>query len=340
VAEWYDIAQGVGAIASAVISLGGFYFVYRQIKQTNDNLRQSNHTAIYSINTDLYKFLADNSHLRPYFYDNKKVEEEHRSQVFSVCELLADFFEFILVEENSLSEEIRKPWANYRRMIYRNSPAFRRFLHENSEQYCDKMLRDFWHIACQTQLDELQCKTITSEADFLALDGIYQGCFKDSSVPTETLKSWWQKQNSGLIAAYLNGEIIGGLSYWGLTPAAYNKLCKGECKERDLSPADLSQGHSHYIYISEIALSASHVRQGYALNLLRALSADIDKRFTIHKQKLSLLALGYSPEGRALLDKLQFKQILSAHESPDKQALYRLEIVNQDDLKAFIKGLL
>ncbi len=145
--SWTDVGSAIGQIASAIISLVGFIFVYRQIKQTNDNLKQSNHTAIYSINTELYKFFAENSKLRPYFHDGATPTDEDINKVLSVSELLADFFEFILVEKNSLAPEIRQPWLNYMKKIYAQSPGFRQFIHINKDQYCDELLNLFANVA-------------------------------------------------------------------------------------------------------------------------------------------------------------------------------------------------
>lgn len=338
--NWTDMAQGIGSIASALISLIGFYFIYRQIKQTNENLRQSNHTAIYSINTELYKFMAENSHLRPYFYDGKKADDEHKNEVFSLCELLADFFEFILVEENSLAPEIRKPWANYRKMIYQKSPGFRRFLHENIDQYSDKMINDFWTIANSVSIDNLHCQPVTNEADFTAIDKLYQYCFKDSSVPTDVLNTWWRKQQSGLISLRNKDKVVGGLSYWRLTKASFTRLSGGLLKERDLSPDDLSVKNEGYFYISEIAISESYLNKGYSFLLLQAVIFQIEKIFKSTNKQLSLLALGYSNEGIALLTKMNFKQILDATQTLDKQPLYLLEINSYEDIKNIIKVIL
>ena len=135
--KWTDILQGIGSIAGAVISIVGFVLLWRQIKLTNETLKQNNHTSIYTINTDIYKYLADNSHLRPYFYENKELEDEdpNTQQLLGFCEIIADFFEFILIEEDALDHNLIEPWEFYMQKIYKNSPVFRKYIEENEEQY-------------------------------------------------------------------------------------------------------------------------------------------------------------------------------------------------------------
>ena len=135
--KWTDMFQAIGSIAGVIISIVGFILVWRQIKLTNETLKQNNHTSIYTINTDIYKYLADNSHLRPYFYNNKELEDKdpNTQQLLGFCEILADFFEFILIEEDTLDHNLIAPWEFYMRKIYKNSPVFRKYIEENKEQY-------------------------------------------------------------------------------------------------------------------------------------------------------------------------------------------------------------
>lgn len=141
--KWTDILQAYGSIASAIISIVGFILVWRQIKLTNDTLKQNNQTSIYTISTDIFKYLADNSHLRPYFYENKELEDKdpNAQQLLVFCEVMADFFEYILIEKDILDQNLFEPWKFYMRKIYKNSPVFRKYIEENKE-LCTETLRD------------------------------------------------------------------------------------------------------------------------------------------------------------------------------------------------------
>ena len=69
--NWAEALQGIGAILSVVVTIIGYIFIVSQIKQTNKSIQHSSNVAIYSISSEFYRFIADNSELRPYFYDNK-----------------------------------------------------------------------------------------------------------------------------------------------------------------------------------------------------------------------------------------------------------------------------
>src|SRR5688572_15712705 len=144
----WEKAQVIASVVSATISVIGFWAIWWQIKQTNKNLSQSNHTAIYSINTEIYKFFAEQSDLRSYFHRNKALTrfDPNRDRVFSLSELLADFFEFILVEKDLLANDIREPWSIYRKKVYKRSAAFREFMRINGDQYSERLRKEFKEI--------------------------------------------------------------------------------------------------------------------------------------------------------------------------------------------------
>ena len=139
--DWIEIAQGIGAYAGIV----GIYFIWRQIKQTNKNLKQSNHAAMYSLNSEIYRVFIDYPKLRPFFLKGKELgrKKKTRNRVFSLAELLADHFEYVLLEKDLRSENIYEPWSNYMINIYTKSSAFREFMKKNQHLY-SKELRTFF----------------------------------------------------------------------------------------------------------------------------------------------------------------------------------------------------
>jgi hypothetical protein len=141
----WSALQGICAILSIVITLLGYIFLFRQITQTNKGIQHSSGVAIYSISSEFYKFLADNSKLRPYFYNNKEVIENDNDQdkLLAMCEYLADFFEFVIIESKGLDPRIFESWKDYMSVIYKNSPVFRFYLSKYKSNYTPELLAVF-----------------------------------------------------------------------------------------------------------------------------------------------------------------------------------------------------
>lgn len=336
-----DIGSAIGQIASALISLGGFYFVWTQIKQTNKNLRQSNHTAIYSINTEIYKFFAEHSDLRPYFHEGKPLQKDdvNRNKIFSLSELLADFFEYILVEKDSLAQEISEPWKNYIRKIYIKSSAFREFIHTNKDQYSGELM-DFFAETCFTITDLIfTVRPLQQQQEFNDLDQIYQLSFGESSVPSETQQKWWEANPQGIIGLFSHQQIVGGVSFWPLTAQAFDRFRSGQLMERDIKPIDFAKGQQNNYYISDIVIKEEFRQKLYSNLLLRNLLDHIEQHAD-HHAEINVLALAYSDPGNKLLTRLGFIKIRNKTETLDKQDLFLLSLDSTNDIKQLKKALL
>jgi hypothetical protein len=147
--NWTEEAQGVGAILGVIITIIGFIFIYRQIKQTQKTIEQSNHTSIYAISAEFNKYLADNSELRPFLYEGKEFDKNHMlsNKILIVCEMLTDMFEFIIIEHKSINSSIYGTWRSYIELIYSNSPAFRYYTELYRSTYSKELLMVFHEIS-------------------------------------------------------------------------------------------------------------------------------------------------------------------------------------------------
>ncbi|MDI1255442.1 MAG: hypothetical protein PSV16_05015 [Flavobacterium sp.] len=339
--SWTDIGSAVGQLASAFISLVGFYFVWTQIKQTNKNLRQSNHTAIYSINTEIYKFFAEHSELRPYFHEEKPLtkDDENRNKVFSLSELLADFFEYILVEKDSLAPEIKEPWRNYIKKIYVKSSAFREFIHTSKDQYSNELLSVFAETNFSHTDLIYSVRHLQNEKEFNMLDSIYQSCFGEHSVPTQRQKEWWTKSNSNILGLFSDKKIVGGVSFWNINFKTFEKLKTGQLKERDITIDDFDKSLKNLYYLSDLAIIEDCRQKLYSNLLLRNLVEQIENNAD-KNLGIKVLAFAFSESGNRILIRLGFEKIKDASETLDNQDLFLLNLKNHKDIKKIKKCLL
>ncbi|NCA76792.1 MAG: hypothetical protein EOM90_10685 [Alphaproteobacteria bacterium] len=127
----------IGAIASPVVSIIGFVFIFQQIIQTNKNLKIQTHSSIYRLVFDLSEIFIDHPELRPYFYDSVPIKpgDHDYNKVMNASELLLDFFEYVVVEEPYMDDRIVSGWKVYMAKMFRKSQSLKMFLNENKDQY-------------------------------------------------------------------------------------------------------------------------------------------------------------------------------------------------------------
>jgi len=155
----FEIFQTITSIVGILIGVTGFVFLYKQIRQINTSIKSGSNNNLYSQTIELNKFLIENHELRPYFYENKECfpANEHYSKVEIYAEIYGDFWEHILEERENIGKYKFSRWSEWMKDMYKNSPAIRNHLKENSEWYTKEFIDLFKSIAMQTSSnDELE----------------------------------------------------------------------------------------------------------------------------------------------------------------------------------------
>ena len=179
-------------------------------------------------------------------------------------------------------------------------------------------------------------RTINTDQEFEALDGLYHQCFGSASIPTQVLQSWWHAYPNGLIGLLSNNEVIGGVSIWSLDNETYDLLKKGLIKERDTRPDNMKHISCDKYYVSEIAIID---QERNVSNLSQLLQGVIEHLREVNFYPKSILALGYSNEGVNLMKRLGFNTQLSAEKTPDKQPLFELIVESEEELQKLLTRL-
>lgn len=340
-ASWTDIGSAVGQLASAFISLVGFYFVFKQIKQTNKNLRQSNHTAIYSINTEIYKFFAEHSDLRPYFHEGKPLapDDVNRNRVLSLSELLADFFEYVLVEKDSLAPEIREPWKNYIKNIYVNSSAFRGYIHANTAMYSAELLSVFAVTPVAKTDQIITVRQLQTPDELMALDLLYRSAFGERDIPVLKKPNGDVQSFKIALGLFSGNDVIGGISFGAVKLPVFEKLKSGELQENDLCADDFDQEKHYYYYISDLAIQEAYRKRLYSYLLLKNCIEYIETNAG-KKASIAILGFSYSGAGSNLFEKIGFTKLTDTAATDDSRDRYVIHVADNKALEIVKKKLL
>jgi len=70
-------------------------------------------------------------------------QDLNTQKLLAICEYLADFFEFVLIENKSLDNRIFESWKDYMNEIYVNSPIFRKYLEKYEKNYTRELIYSF-----------------------------------------------------------------------------------------------------------------------------------------------------------------------------------------------------
>ena len=132
---WADALQ---AIASVI----GFLIVIYQIRELRRVVQSDTHSKLYAHYLEVNKLLLQNSHLRPYFYDRKILEESDlnqpnlRQDVDMMCEVVLGLLEHAVLQKTNLPDDSwQNCWMVYVYERYQKSPELAKFFSANRKWY-------------------------------------------------------------------------------------------------------------------------------------------------------------------------------------------------------------
>lgn len=168
---------------------------------------------------------------------------------------------------------------------------------------------------------------VDSKERLQQLHALDSAAYEQAAISFETFEQWWKTYDLGLrIALGEDDRIVGAIGAWGLNAESARLLIAGGLRERDLQPLtheQLSENKSAYWYVSGVLIDrALRNRTGSPLRLLLSAGVGSILRSGKVRYPANVYALGYSPEGIALLEKLGFEKIRAADEMIDECPLY------------------
>src|SRR6266851_72271 len=141
------IAGVLGVILGAV--LGRVFALKATKRQVEVMLLQSRgdvNERLYSQSLEIMRFFAENPELRPYFYDNKDLNEApselEKLKVLSTTEMVSGWMELVALQLAEQPAEIQPRWKAYIVDGYNSSVVLRDHLATCTAWYAD----DFLHL--------------------------------------------------------------------------------------------------------------------------------------------------------------------------------------------------
>lgn len=156
---------------------------------------------------------------------------------------------------------------------------------------------------------------------------VAQQKFGSDTIPPATLDEMGTRSPNSLLVLTYGGSVVGYTDVYAMEAKAVQRFLCGEISERDLTPemivAHPRPGTASDLYLAGIVVVDCQSYEGrrQASMLIWALVEMLAKCF-LDGEPARLFALGWSAEGRALLEKASFSRVASTRSRKDGHPLY------------------
>ena len=142
-AKWTEVLQ-------ATIAIIGFVLVIHQVWRLKRTVQGQTNTSLYGHYLKVNELLLQNPHLRPYFYEDKLLDESAgdpkdahlRGEVEMMCEVIAGLLEHAVVQKDNLpADSWENCWKAYTHERFQRSGELRQYFKANqtwyAKSFCD-----------------------------------------------------------------------------------------------------------------------------------------------------------------------------------------------------------
>lgn len=136
--NWPERLNFVGAFLGPWVTVGGFMFLVKQLKDEKQALETQTNWEMYGSSIGVLNTFVEHPELRPYFYDARPLpapssdpcEDALRSKILAAAEVMADHLENIVNsgEDGVINEETYCVWIRYMKLMGKRSEALREIL--------------------------------------------------------------------------------------------------------------------------------------------------------------------------------------------------------------------
>lgn len=130
------------SVITLVITIGGLYAVYFQIKKIKEAAWSNTHSKLCDQSFELLKFFSERPYTYDYFYNSKELSEndKHRVDVLYATEALANFLEHLVLQKDNLPLKQWQVWERFIYTTFKTSKVVSVFIRNHREWYSEYLL--------------------------------------------------------------------------------------------------------------------------------------------------------------------------------------------------------
>jgi hypothetical protein len=175
-----DRVSALGQWTAVLVAVFGFAFVWRQLAQGNEQQRLATKAAtsqlyglVSSAMDTVNQFFLKHNDYYDYFFDKKPVPEDRavKAALLRACDVVMNLVDAITEQKRVLPDHIAMDWTTwetYMRDLYKDSPIFKQYLHNQLRNYPDYTFAELGYLIVREIVDGrvLSTWTVAEEHPF------------------------------------------------------------------------------------------------------------------------------------------------------------------------------
>lgn len=160
--------------------------------------------------------------------------------------------------------------------------------------------------------------------------------YDECSIGFEIFQSWWMAYPRGLTTVCSEKKLVGAMGIWPISPEQYQEFVSGRIREEELIPVSEAvcsiQPQSHWYFSGSVIKPEIRRLKSRPIKLLLEAAVGYWCSSGHIAYPVFSCALGYSLEGRRMLNRCKFRLTHAASIMPDNCPLYQFSANSQQEI--------
>jgi len=141
-AKWTDIMQALVGIGTLLVTIAGFLFVIRQVKQIERTIRSDTNASLCAQSIDILSEMAKCPEGYSCFYDNAPLPSDNklRVEVLCICEMIANYLDHVALQHDNLPKPVWERWSCFIRDTLAGSQVIQEHFRKYRNWYSQEIL--------------------------------------------------------------------------------------------------------------------------------------------------------------------------------------------------------
>src|SRR5271165_1202242 len=195
------------------------------------------------------------------------------------------------------------------------------------------------HFCANDNHQQLRVGPVRSPAELEDLWATDSAAYGEASITYERFQDWWSSFPLGLRALFFQNRVMGAIGIWPLSNRCARLLKSAQLRESQLI-GRMMRRHleqpPRFWYVSGLVLRPQ-LSGSRAIRLLLSQGIGFWLKSPNMTYPCELLALAYSAQGQALLERFNFFRVQNAAAMPDHVPLFCLELDNREQFVSMLE---
>ena len=140
-AKWTEIVEAISAAGSFLVTIVGFIFVLRQLRQVDQSIRGDTNASLCQQSLEILNAMMSRKGCYKFFYDGISLanDDPDREEILLLTEMIVNYLDLVALQKDNMPSNVWPRWKNFISDTIESSPVVTEHLTKFAFWYSEEL---------------------------------------------------------------------------------------------------------------------------------------------------------------------------------------------------------